>query len=328
MAVFTEVTFDEVQSFLAPFEQGKLMNYQGISSGIENTNYFVNTDRASFVLTIFERLTFDQLPFYLELMRHLAVKGIPVPKPYAHQSGKHTGEILHRLKSKPAALVERLNGHVQLHPQVHHCAQLGHYLALMHQAGRDFALCQPNLRGLSWWVETVPLVLPFLSSSQSELIQNELNIQLKFAQSPAYQKLAQGPVHADLFRDNAMFNGHTSETEKLSGFFDFYFAGVDAFMFDIGVCLNDWCVDLSTGELDKDKANALMSAYHQQSPLAANELAVLAIMMRAAALRFWISRLWDYYLPREAQMLTPHDPTHFERILRQRVQHPWHWTPA
>ncbi|RUS67937.1 Homoserine kinase [Saezia sanguinis] len=327
MAVFTEVSFDEVQAFLVPFDSGKLIALKGISSGIENTNYFVTTDQAEYVLTIFERLDFEQLPFYLGLMQHLAGKGIPVPAPQPHRQGAHQGEILHSLKNKPCALVERLYGHNQLAPQIHHCAQLGHYLALMHTAGLDFQLQQPNLRGLSWWEETIPLVLPFLSSEQSQLIQNELAFQQKTAASAQYQQLPRGPVHADLFRDNAMFDGQTPETERLSGFFDFYFAGIDTFMFDIAVCLNDWCVNLQTGELDVPRAQALMQSYHQQRPLSDAELAMLPAMLRAGALRFWTSRLWDFYLPRTAQMLTPHDPSHFERILRHRVNHPWNWLP-
>lgn len=327
MAVFTEVTFNEVQDFLTPFQLGPLTGLKGISSGIENTNYFVTTGQGEYVLTLFERLTHEQLPFYLKLMQHLAQKGIPVPAPQPHRCGPHAGEILHTLCAKPAAVVEKLQGHNQLSPHIHHCAQLGSHLAQMHLAGQDFSCQQPNLRGLAWWKETIPLVLPFLNTSQATLIQNELQYQQQIAATPAYQTIPRGPVHADLFRDNVMFHGATPETETLSGMFDFYFAGVDTFLFDIAVCINDWCITRETGELDLPKAQALMTAYNQKRLLTSEEQALLPAMLRAGALRFWTSRLWDFYLPRQAQMLTPHDPIHFERILRSRVSQPWNWQP-
>jgi homoserine kinase type II len=131
--------------------------------------------------------------------------------------------------------------------------------------------------------------------------------------------LPRGPIHADLFRDNVMFEGDT-----LTGFFDFYFAGVDSFLFDIAVCLNDWCTDLDSGRLDEQRAGVFMRAYDRERELTHDELRLLPALMRAGALRFWVSRLWDFHLPRDAQMLQPHDPTHFERILRERVTAPWH----
>lgn len=327
MAVFTQVAFDDAQRFIEPFEIGRLSTLEGITSGIENTNYFLTTDQGRFVLTLFERLTFEQLPFYLELMRHLAGRGIPVPAPQPHRHGPGVGKILHRLNGRPAAIVDRLDGHNELRPQGQHCAQLGEELARMHLAGADFSLQQPNLRGLDWWRATVPLVLPHLDSSQRTLITSELEGQTHLALDERYRRLPRGPIHADLFRDNAMFSGNTPGTETLSGIFDFYFAGVDAFLFDIAVCLNDWCIDLDTGELVTDRANTLMAAYHAQRHLTADELALLPDFLRAGALRFWISRLWDYYLPRDAELLVPHDPKHFERILRSRKEKPWHWRP-
>ncbi len=329
MAVFTEVTRDEVAAFIAPLAVGKLTALRGIQAGIENSNFFVDTqdDKGTarhWVLTIFERLTFDQLPFYLELMRHLAQRGIPVPMPQADASGA----LLHRLKDKPAALVDRLPGGHQLAPDADHCAQVGAMLARMHEAGRDFAQAQPNLRGLAWWDATVPLVLPHVSTLQRELLEVELAFQHQVAGSAAYAALPRGPIHADLFRDNVMFEpGGSLEDrghERLCGFFDFYFAGVDTFLFDIAVCLNDWCIDLSSGALAEDRAAAFVAAYESVRPLDGNERRLLPALMRAAALRFWISRLWDYHLPREASILKPHDPSHFERVLSARVASPWH----
>jgi homoserine kinase type II len=162
------------------------------------------------------------------------------------------------------------------------------------------------------------VVLPFLSPSQADLIRAELAYQNHVAGSPAYAALPRGPIHADLFRDNAMF-----EDGELTGFFDFYFAGCDTFLFDIAVCLNDWCVlhdEDHDGSLDTPRSLALLAAYQSVRPLSAAERTLLPALLRAGALRFWISRLWDLHLPREAAMLQPHDPTHFERVLRARVR--------
>jgi homoserine kinase type II len=194
----------------------------------------------------------------------------------------------------------------------------------MHLAGADYPRVQPNLRGLAWWIETIPVVRPYLSEAQRELIDAELAFQEHLAGTPAYHALPRGPVHADLFRDNVMFDGLPGH-EKLTGFFDFYFAGVDTCLFDIAVCLNDWCITLETGRLDEARAQAFLSAYDAERELTHDELRLLPGLLRAGALRFWVSRLWDYHLPREASMLKPHDPTHFERVLRDRVERPWHW---
>ena len=315
MAVYTEVSFDEAARFLGELNLGQLQSLEGCSGGIENTNYFATTDRGAYVLTLFERLTFEQLPFYLHLMKHLAQSGIPVPDPASDRSG----DILHRLKDKPAAVVNRLRGKSELSPNTQHCAAVGAMLARMHLAGRDFDRSLPNLRGLDWWTQTVPVVQPYLDESQSALIRSELAYQQHVAASSTYAALPRGPVHADLFRDNVMFDAAAPGAPELTGFFDFYFAGVDTWLFDLAVCLNDWCVDLASGEANKERTESLLRAYESVRPLTASERQLLPAMMRAGALRFWISRLWDFYLPREASMLKAHDPRHFERILRHRV---------
>lgn len=319
MAVFTEVSFDEAAELVSRLDIGELSSLAGITSGIENTNYFADTTRGRYVLTLFERLTFQQLPFYLHLMKHLAERGIPVPDPQADAGGN----ILHSLKGKPAAVVNRLSGRHHLAPDADHCASVGAMLARMHLAGSDFPMVQPNLRGLAWWEETVPVVLPHLDAAQRELLSSELAFQQLAAASAQYAQLPRGPIHADLFRDNVMFEG-----DELTGFFDFYFAGVDALLFDIAVCLNDWCIDLESGRLVEERANAFVAAYHAVRPLGGAELRLMPAMLRAGALRFWISRLWDFHLPRDATMLKPHDPSHFERVLRARAETPWHFTPA
>ena len=314
MAVFTEVSEKDARELLRRLSLGSLTELRGIQGGIENTNYFLTTDQGEWVLTLFERLSFEQLPFYLYLMKHLAQAGIPVPDP---QSETRSGDILLKVCGKPTAIVNKLAGKSQLAPQPVHCAAVGEMLARMHLAGQDYNRHQPNLRGLPWWNETVPVVLPHLVEEAAAMLRAELAYQNHIAASPAYAALPRGPVHADLFRDNVMFDG-----EKLTGFFDFYFAGVDTWLFDLAVCLNDWCIEHATGAHDAERAKAMLAAYQSVRPLTAAERELLNAQLRAGALRFWISRLWDFYLPREAAMLQPHDPTHFERVLSQRIAHP------
>lgn len=313
MAVFTEVSDDAARALLRQLQLGELLELRGIEGGIENTNYFVTSERGAYVLTLFERLSASQLPFYLQLMEHLARAGVPVPDPQADARGA----LLHSVCGKPAALVTRLRGQSQLAPQAAHCAAVGRMLARMHLAGRDFALQQPNLRGLAWWNETAPLVLAHISAPQAALLRAELAYQNHVAASAAYAALPQGPVHADLFRDNVMFEG-----ERLTGFFDFYFAGRDSWLYDLAVCLNDWCIDWRNGAHHHERAAQLLAAYQGERALTGAERSLLPALLRAAALRFWISRLWDYHLPRQASLLKPHDPAHFERVLRERASHP------
>jgi homoserine kinase type II len=321
MAVFTEVSDSEAGELARALQLGELRELRGIQGGIENTNYFLTTELGEYVLTLFERLTQEQLPFYLRLMKHLAQRGIPVPAPHAlpasASAGNPDGQLLHQVCGKPAAVVDKLRGKSELAPSPAHCAGVGEMLARMHLAGRDYPLSQPNLRGLPWWNDTVPVVLPHVDESQAALLRSELAFQNHISGTSAYTALPRGPVHADLFRDNVMF-----EDGRLTGFFDFYFAGVDSWLFDLAVCLNDWCVDLPTGAHDEQRARAFLDAYTGVRPLARAERQLLPAMLRAGALRFWISRLWDFHLPREAAMLQAHDPAHFERVLRQRVRQP------
>ncbi len=314
MAVYTEVSPGIAQNLFAELGLGAVTQLKGCQGGIENTNYFVDTDLngvpSRYVLTLFERLTHEQLPFYRYLMKHLAQRGIPVPDPQADKSG----DILLTVLGKPTCVVNCLRGASELAPSAAHCATVGAMLARMHVAGKDYARDQPNLRSLPWWNDTIPVVLPFLTPELTQLIKSELAYQNHIASSSTYKALPRGPVHADLFRDNVMF-----EDGQLTGFFDFYFAGVDSFAFDIAVCLNDWCIDLQTGQPSVERQTALLQAYVRQRPMEAAERTLLPAMLRAAALRFWTSRLWDFHLPREANLLKAHDPAHFERVLRSRV---------
>ena len=321
MAVYTEVSFDEASVLLTRLNLGQLQVMEGCAGGIENTNYFATTDQGAYVLTLFERLSAAQLPFYLRLMKHLAQHGVPVPEPATDPEGN----LLYTVNGKPATVVNRLKGKSQLAPTPAHCAAVGGMLAKMHLAARDFPMAQPNLRALPWWNDTVPVVLPYLTAPQAALLQSELAYQNHVAASSSHAALPRGPIHADLFRDNVMFevdNIGPADAPALTGFFDFYFAGVDTWVFDLAVTLNDWCIDLATGAGCDARTASLMQAYNEVRPLSLAERQAMPAMLRAAALRFWISRLWDFHLPRDAAMLQAHDPAHFERVLRQRITRP------
>lgn len=309
MAVFTPVTLEDVTPWAEQFGLGKILALKGIASGIENSNFFLSTEHGEYVLTVFEKLTFEQLPFYLGLMRHLAARGVLVPAPVATRRGA----LVAPLHGKPAAIVSKLEGACELSPRPVHCAEVGAMLARMHLAARDFPIRQPNLRGIAWRRETAPIVLPYLTERDKALLCDEMGFQDGF-HAERVPTLPEGPVHADLFRNNVMFDG-----DRLTGFFDFYFAGCDTWLFDVAVTVNDWCIDLETGALDEARTRAMLDAYHTVRPFSTAEKAAWRGMLRSGALRFWLSRLYDFYLPREAELLTPHDPSHFERILRQRI---------
>lgn len=317
MAVFTPVSPTDAQHLLENYALGELVSLRGITAGIENTNYFLTTTAGEFVLTLFEVLTFEQLPFYIELMHHLAQHRVPVPEPQTRTDGTRIGT----LHGKPCAIVSRLKGGYEPAPGPVHCALAGTTLANAHLAGRSFTLHQPNLRGLSWWTETIPKVVPFLSPDQAHMIQTTLTEQQQFAGTETYKALPYGPAHCDLFRDNVLFDG-TFESPRMGGLIDFYFAGCDTWIFDVAVSVNDWCIDHATGVFNTEKLNAWLMAYAAVRPFTAEERQAWPTILQAAALRFWVSRLFDFFLPRPAQTLKPHDPRHFERILRERCAHP------
>jgi homoserine kinase type II len=316
MAVFTPLSRAEAGAFLSQFALGELVELEGISSGIENTNFFLTTDRGRFVLTLFERLTFKQLPFYLELMRHLARRQLPVPEPQENR----TGSLLSELKGKPAAIVTRLPGKAVRDPTPAQCALTGEVLARLHLAGQDFPVFQPHLRGIGWWKETLPRLERHLPADTYSVLAEEVIFQDSFFRSARFERLPAGPIHADLFRDNVLIDA-AADGERIGGLIDFYFAGCSIWLFDLAVTVNDWCVERS-GALDTARVRAMLDAYHAVRPLLEVEHESWRTVLRAAALRFWLSRLDDFHRPRPAELLTPHDPTHFERILERRTIDP------
>ena len=313
MAVFTPVSKADAQALLLRYDLGELVALEGISAGIENTNYFLDTTQGRFVLTLFEVLTHEQLPFYIELMHHLASQGLPVPSPQR----LNNQQLITTLHEKPCVIVSRLHGQSITQPQLEHCVLSAKVLAEIHLKGQSFHPYQPNLRGLQWWQQTIPQVLPFLNQAQKKLIEHALAEQLNISQQPIYQQLPSGPAHCDLFRDNVLFAG-SPDAPTMGGVIDFYFAGCDHWLFDVAVTVNDWCIDHQSGEFKEPLLKAWLRAYHAKRPFTNAENQLWPVMLRAAALRFWVSRLYDYYMPREAETLTPHDPRHFEMILHLR----------
>jgi homoserine kinase type II len=308
MSVYTSVTETQLGAWLRAYPVGALVALEPIAKGIENSNFFVTTTQGRYVLTLFERLPADVLPFYLNLMSHLSRHGVPCPAPIADRSER----FLSALNGKPAALVTRLPGTSVEAPTVAHCAALGCLLARMHLAGRSYAGTLENPRGPTWWRAAARDVRPFLSDAQTVRLDEELRFQSLYR----FPDLPRGPVHADLFRDNALF-----DDGRLSGVIDFYFAGIDCLLYDCAVCANDWCLvnvveDL---QLDEGKTGAMLEAYARLRTFTALERGAWPVLLRAAALRFWLSRLRDLHLPRPGTLVHAHDPEHFEAVLSARA---------
>lgn len=302
MSVFTHVSEDELTAWLAQYELGALLELKGIASGIENTNYFVTTTQGKFVLTLFEKLTKNELPYYLNLMLHLSQHAIPCPTPIRTRKG----EILGELNNKPAAIASFLPGESLIHPTPEHCQEMGITLARMHLASRNFPQHMTNPRGLQWWQARAPEIAPFISPDEKELLQTELAFQSK----QHNDNLPQGVIHADMFRDNVLFINN-----KLGGIIDFYFACNDSFSYDLAIVANDWCMN-DQKIIDSARVHSLLEGYQMVRPLSAVERDAWPATLRAAALRFWISRMYDLYLPRSSELTHAKDPNHFKEILQ------------
>lgn len=308
MSVFTPVSEAQLADWLRNYSVGSLAQLEPIAAGIENTNYFVTTTQGAYVLTLFEKLGAKELPFYLNLMAHLARHGIPCPAPIADLADQYLGE----LNGKPAALVTRLPGRSVMRPGREECGQLGALLARMHLAGRSYPGYLENPRGPRWWRETAPQVRSFLDPERRALLDSEITFQSQHR----FADLPRGPVHGDLFRDNAIFDGG-----RLCGVFDYYFAGVDVLLFDVAVCANDWClVDPdSDRRFEPALIGAFLSEYAAVRPFTPAEREAWPALLRAGALRFWLSRLYDFHLPRPGELVHAHDPEHFREILALRA---------
>jgi len=306
MSVYTQVTAPDLDAWLMRYAVGVLTELQPIAAGIENTNYFVTTDRGRYVLTLYERLPAAELPFYLNLMAHLARAGVEVPAPEADRSGA----LFSLLNGKPASLVARVEGAPVDVPTIAQCARVGDALARLHIASQTYRSRLTNRRGPAWWRQAARAVNPYLDAAQIALLDDEVKYQTGFGRG----KLPKGAIHGDLFCDNVLFAG-----EDVAGIIDFGFAATDFFAYDLAITVNDWCVDAATGALREDCTQAMTTTYAQRRPLVPDEGEAWPSLLRAAALRFWLSRLYDLYLPRPGELIHAHDPAHFERVLRMRV---------
>ena len=314
MSVYTRIERNDLEKFLRHYPLGTLVSFEGIRAGIENTNYFVTTTRvpgappAQFVLTLFEQLKYDEIPYFIDLMAFLAERGIPSAHPLADYQ-QHYLRVLH---DKPAALVQRLSGASTEHPTPAQCRALGDALGRMHVVGQAYPSQRANTRGLAWCQKTMGTVLPRLTTSDAALLQEEVRFQTAFHATPAASALPHGVIHADLFRDNALFVGDT-----LTGIIDFYYACNDVLLYDVAITVNDWCSQ-SDGTLQDVLTSTLLQAYQQQRPFNNAEHVAWPVMLRAAALRFWLSRLHDLHFPRAGEITHTKDPDVFKHILVQR----------
>ena len=305
MSVFTTVTQNQLSIWLKGYSIGTLIDFQGISSGIENTNYFVTTSHGKYILTLFEKLSFSDLPYYLNLMVHLSSHGIPCPSPIKNLKNRFLGS----LNDKPASLVTYLPGSQIEHPVPEQCAHVGILLAKIHLSALSFPEKMDNSRGPKWRESIAPKLIPLLPLEDVALLQKEL----QFQSLCQFKDLPQGVIHADLFRDNILFNNNT-----IGGVIDFYFACNDSLLYDLAITANDWCMT-ENGELNEANLLALLRAYHHIRPLTSGEKSIWPIMLRAGALRFWISRLYDYHLPREGEITHAKNPVHFKQILQRHL---------
>ncbi len=312
MSVYTEVSRDQLVAFLNDYSVGALVSYEGISDGIENTNYFVTTEQGQFVLTLFEQHDFGELTYFLDVMTFFYQQGIPS----AHPAADKQGYYLKKLCGKPAALVMRLSGRgVNSVANIAQCRAIGDVLGKMHSVGQQFKSHRVTERGPDWRQQMAEMLLPHLDDESAELLRNELAFQARYIELD----LPSGVTHSDLFRDNALFDG-----DELKGIIDFYYACDEYLLYDLAVAVNDWCVD-ERGLMDTQRYEALINAYSQQRELSENELENFNLVLRAAALRFWLSRLQDKLFPREGELTQIKDPDAFLNILQQYRQ-PLHYT--
>jgi len=300
MSVYTPVSQQKLQKFLALYSLGSLIKFSGIQAGIENTNYRVSTSQGDFILTIFESLTSQELPCYLKLLTHLSQSNFPAPHPQICKASV----IINTLEGKPAALFECLPGQSIETPSITQCSEIGEYLAKLHLFNQSSGFYKKNPKNLMGCQEIFNKISPSLNKEDKDLLHSELNFQSTYP-LPALPK---GIIHADLFKDNVLFvQGH------ISGILDFYTACHDYFLFDIAVTCNDWCVE--NGSVNQQKLKALFSGYQSIRMLNQDEKKHLTVIFRLAALRFWLSRLEHNLNPKDSELTLEKDPLIFRRLL-------------
>lgn len=305
MSVFTCITRPQLDQFFSAYTLGEVISFEGIADGIDNTNYFVTTTQGDFVLTIFESLTADELPHFLKLLSHLTKNNMPCPSPQSDRQAN----LWRELNNKPAAVFKRLSGAATTSPSVLHCQEIGLQLASLHRCTQGYIFPIKSSNDLSWCKTVLNKIDIHLSATDRDLINDELAFQAE--NSPV--NLPRGVIHADLFRDNALF-----VDDRFSGLLDFYSACTDTLLLDVAITANDWCCDNS--KVNAEKFTALLSAYESLRPLDRLEKQLWPTMLRAAALRFWLSRLEHQRYPRPGEITQQKDPLIFRHILQQHRQ--------
>lgn len=314
MAVYTEVSVEDLGAFLKPYDVGGLVSFRGIAEGVENSNYVLEADKGRFILTLYEkRVNEADLPFFLGLMEHLQKRGINCPLPVRARDG----QMLHRLAGRPAALITFLNGVSYKRPTPAHCAELGRTLAQLHRAGEGFALTRQNGLELKDW-------RPLYNKERARAdevsagLQQLIDAELDHLETHWPADLPRGVIHADLFPNNVLFMG-----DALTGAIDFYFACNDAYAYDLAICLNAWCFEPDFS-FNLTKGQAMIAAYRAARDLSAQEVAALPILCRGSAVRFLLTRLYDYLNVPPGALVKPHDPREYMKKLRfhQRVTSP------
>jgi len=301
MSVYTSVSDAQMRDFLLQYDLGDFVSLQGIAQGITNSNYFLTTSTGRYVLTVFEVLKSDELPFFLELNQHLSLNGVACAAPIARKDGG-----LHSiLAGKPACLVTCLNGSDTGWPTEAQCFHTGAMLAKMHLAGQDFPLKMKNPRYDDWWHDACTQLLPVLDSEDAALLQSEIAA----LDENLGEHLPSGIIHADLFKDNVLLNG-----DEVSGFIDFYYACNGNFMYDLAIAVNDWA-RTADNKLDLVLYDAFIHGYESVRPLSDEERAYFPTAQRAGCIRFWVSRLLDFHFPQSGEMTFIKDPNAFRDLL-------------
>jgi homoserine kinase type II len=307
MAVYTEVSDEALVKFLADYDAGALLSFKGIAEGVENSNYLVITDRGQYILTLYEkRVAVNDLPFFIALMDHLASHGVSCPVPVKTKNG----ETLRTLSGRPAALISFLDGIWVRKPRPDHCAMLGAVLAQMHIAGQDFIMRRPNTLTAGDWRSLLESIPADEVDTIAPGLYDELDTELTDIENNWPEHLPQGVIHADLFPDNVFFLN-----DRLSGVIDFYFACTDVFAYDIAICLNAWCFEPDMS-FNVTKARSLLSAYKQFRPFSEREYDALPILARGAAMRFLLTRIYDWLNTPKGALVAPKNPDEYIKILR------------
>ncbi|MBA4776769.1 MAG: homoserine kinase [Rhizobiales bacterium] len=306
MAVYTDITEDDLRNFLTQYDVGSLTSYKGIAEGVENSNFLLHTTKDPLILTLYEkRVEKSDLPFFLGLMQHLAAKGLSCPLPLPRRDG----ELLGELSGRPAALISFLEGMWLRKPEAKHCREVGKALAAMHLAGEGFEIKRPNALSVEGWK-----VLWDKSEARADEVEkglkDEIRPEIDYLAAHWPKDLPAGVIHADLFQDNVFFLG-----DELSGLIDFYFACNDLLAYDVSICLNAWCFE-KDGAYNVTKGKALLEGYRSVRPLSEAELEALPLLARGSALRFFLTRLYDWLTTPEGALVVKKDPLEYLRKLR------------